>query len=192
MTIAIAPARAVVVIVDVQERLAAAMPAQPMAQLARNVGILLEMARRLSVPVVVSRQYPKGLGPTVPEIAAAIERCQAEVPVHHLDKIEFSAPQAPAFSAIANQLGPVRDQWIVTGMETHVCVYQTVRDLCERGNSVHVPQDAVCSRTKPNWQVGLRVAERAGAIVSSTEVVVFDALMRAGSDDFKALSRLIK
>jgi nicotinamidase-related amidase len=77
-------------------------------------------------------------------------------------------------------------------METHVCVYQTARDLVSRGYQVHVPVDAVSSRTKSNWRVGLELIERAGAIPTSTEVCVFDLLQRAGGDDFKALSKLIK
>jgi nicotinamidase-related amidase len=100
------------------------------------------------------------------------------------------AAAAPAFAALAPRLG--RDQWIVTGMEAHVCVYQSVRDLALRGAAVHVAADAVCSRTKANWRIGLGLAARAGGIPTSTEVCVFDLLERAGGDEFRALSKAIK
>jgi nicotinamidase-related amidase len=110
--------------------------------------------------------------------------------LHRFDKLEFSAAASPAFAALAPALR--RDQWIVTGMETHVCVYQTARDLAARGTTVHVVADAVCSRTKANWRIGLELAARAGAIPTSTEVCVFDLLGRAGTEEFKALSKAIK
>jgi nicotinamidase-related amidase len=81
---------------------------------------------------------------------------------------------------------------IVAGMEAHVCVYQTVRGLVARGLATHVVADAVASRTEQNWQIGLNLSERAGGIVTSTEVVVFDLLGRAGTEEFKTLSKLIK
>ena len=78
------------------------------------------------------------------------------------------------------------------GMETHVCIYQTSRDLVGRGWQVHVAADAVCSRTKANWRIGMSLIERAGAVPTSTEVCVFDLLERAGTEEFKALSRAIR
>jgi len=110
--------------------------------------------------------------------------------LHRFDKLCFSAADAPEFAALTPKLG--RDQWIVTGMEAHVCVYQTARDLAARGDQVHVVADAVCSRTQANWRIGLGLVERAGAIVTSTEVCVFDLLGCAGTEEFKALSKAIK
>lgn len=182
------PAHAALLVVDIQERLAAAMDPEDRARCERNVGILVELARRLGMPIVVSEQYPQGLGPTVPAIAQAI--AAEGLTVRRFQKVEFACPEAPAFEPIWHELR--RDQWIVTGMETHVCVYQTVRTLAERGAYVHVPRDAVTSRSAQNREVGLSLIERAGGIVTSTETVVFDALRRAGTDDFKALSKLIK
>lgn len=180
--------RAALLIIDVQERLSAAMPADVAAKAVRNIGVLIEMARRFSMPVVVSQQYPKGLGPTV----AAIESILGELPaLHRFDKIEFGCAAAPAFVEVREALGNDR-QWIVTGMETHVCVYQTVRQLVAAGDRVHVMRDAVVSRTKENWKVGLGLMAHAGAVISSTETVLFDVLERAGSDHFKELSKLIK
>ena len=123
---------------------------------------------------------------------AAIEAALAGIDAHRFDKLAFSACGAPAFAEVARALGPRRQQWIVTGMETHVCVYQTARDLVAMGMDVRVPVDAVASRRKSNWQVGLGLIERAGAVPSSTEAVVFDALGRAGTPAFKALSKRIK
>jgi nicotinamidase-related amidase len=178
--------RAALLVVDIQERLAPAMPADVLAQLVRNTTILIDAARRLALPIVVSQQYPKGLGPTI----AVIEDALANANAHRFDKLEFSAAGCAAFAQLAPQLK--RDQWIVCGMEAHVCVYQTARGLVERGYQAHVVADAVSSRTKANWRIGVSLAARAGAVVTSTEVCVFDLLERAGSDEFKALSKAIK
>ena len=180
------PARAALLVVDIQERLWAVMSEEDRAMCARNVGILLELARRLKIPVVQSEQYPKGLGPTVKEIADGL----AGQDLRRMEKVEFSCAAAPSFGPLWEELQ--RDQWIVAGMEAHVCVYQTVRDLAERGATVYVPVDAVISRTRENRSVGLDLARQVGAVLTSTETVVFDALHRAGSDDFRALSKLVK
>ena len=180
-------ARAALLVVDIQERLAPAMPEAALAQVVKNSRILIEAARRFELPIVVSQQYPKGLGATV----APIEDALAGAPrLHRYDKLEFSAADCAAFAALAPELG--RDQWIVCGMETHVCVYQTVRGLVARGYAVHVAADAVSSRTKANWRVGLGLIDRAGGVVTSTEATVFDLLHVAGTDEFKALSKLVK
>lgn len=179
--------RAALFVVDIQERLVPAMPAAALAQVIKNTKILIHAARTLALPIVVSQQYPKGLGGTIAPIEEALAGAGN---LHRLDKLEFSAEGAPAFGPVAAQLH--RDQWIVCGMETHVCVYQTLRGLVTRGYQAHVAADAVSSRTKANWKIGLGLAERAGAIVSSTEVCVFDLLERAGSDEFKLLSKAIK
>ena len=184
--IGLSHARAALLVVDIQERLAPAMPDAVLAQLVRNTTILIDAARRLALPIVVSQQYPKGLGPTI----GAIEQALTGASAHRFDKLEFSAAACGAFTALAPKLG--RDQWIVCGMEAHVCVYQTARGLVERGYQAHVVADAVSSRTKANWRIGLGLAARSGAVVTSTEVCVFDLLERAGSDDFKALSKAIK
>lgn len=179
--------RAALLVVDIQERLAAAMPEAVIAQLVRNTTILIDAARRLGLPIVASQQYPKGLGQTVPAIADALA---AAPNVHRFDKIEFSAASCAEFAALAPSLR--RDQWIVCGMEAHVCVYQTARGLVGRGYAVHVAADAICSRTKANWKVAHALLGAAGAVVSSTEACVFDLLERAGSEDFKALSKAIR
>jgi nicotinamidase-related amidase len=185
--IALAKHRAALLVVDIQERLAPAMPPAVLEQVVKNTRILIESARRLAMPIVVSQQYPKGLGATLPAIEDALAGAEH---VHRFDKLEFSAVDCADFAQLAPQLG--RDQWIVCGMETHVCVYQTVRGLVQRGYQAHACADAVSSRTKTSWRTGLGLVERAGGIVTTTEATVFDLLQRAGTDDFKALSKLVK
>ena len=180
--------RAALFVVDIQERLMPAMPAEVAGKVVRNTVVLIETAARLGLPVVVSQQYPKGLGATIQPIEEALTA--AKPVLHRFDKTEFSAGSCAEFAALAPKLG--RDQWIVTGMESHVCVYQTTRDLIARGYQAHVVSDAVCSRTKANWKIGIDLIDRAGGIPTSTEVCVFDLLERAGTEEFKILSRLIK
>jgi nicotinamidase-related amidase len=184
----IEPAKAALLIIDVQERLWPAMAPDDRQRFQKNLGILVEMARRLGIPVVLSEQYPKGLGRTIAEVEAML--AADGLAPRRMEKVEFSCVAAPSFAPLAAELA--REQWIVVGMESHVCVYQTVRDLAERGVAVHVPADAVISRTRENRAIGLELAAKAGAIVTSTEALVFDALHRAGSEDFRALSKLVK
>ena len=191
-------ARAALLVVDVQERLLAAMPGPVAEQLVRNTCILIEAAGRLGFPIVVSQQYPTGLGQTVPDVVAALTDAAEThgTDVYRFDKVAFSAAACDEFKALppAELDGPLlkREQWLVCGMETHVCVYQTVRDLVGPACAVHVVADAVASRTKANWRLGLELCRESGARVTSTEVAVFDLLERAGTPEFKALSRLIK
>jgi nicotinamidase-related amidase len=181
-------ARAALLIVDFQERLAAAMAPGDVLLCERNLVMLLAAARRLGLPVVVSEQYPRGLGHTMPGLRKAIE--EADVKNERFEKVEFSCTDCPAFQDIYQRLG--RDQWIVTGMETHICVYQTARGLIEWGARVHVPSDAVISRAPANLHAGTRLIERAGGIITSVEAVVFDLLGRAATDEFRSLSPLLK
>jgi nicotinamidase-related amidase len=181
-------ARAALLVIDFQEKLAAAMAPPERAACERNIGILLELARRLNIPVVVSEQYTRGLGPTVAALTAAL--AAPGLDVHRFEKLEFGCTEAPAFRPLFDRIG--RAQWIVTGMEAHVCVWQTARGLRTWGATVHVVADAVISRSPANLRTGLALIERAGAIVTSTETVAFDALERAGTDDFRAISRLVR
>jgi nicotinamidase-related amidase len=171
-------------VVDVQERLLAAMPADRAETLVKAHLALLEMARVYNVPVVVTEQYPKGLGPTVGAVHDALGEHR------RIEKVEFSACANEAFRD--EVLGSLPDDVIVTGMETHVCVLQTALDLVASGRRVFVPHDATCSRTERNHENGLSLAERGGAVVINTESLVFAQLGRAGGDAFKRLSRLVK
>jgi nicotinamidase-related amidase len=166
--------RAALVVVDVQEgfRSYASFTA-----VAGACAKLLQGARILGVPALVSEQYPKGLGHTAPEVGLADEPT--------IEKTVFSAARADGFD-----LGG-REQVIVCGIETHVCVSQTVHDLLDRGLEVHVPADAVGSRHELDYQRGLERMERAGAVVSTVEAALFELLERAGTPEFKAVQKLI-
>jgi hypothetical protein len=138
---------------------------------------LLQAARILGVPAIVSEQYPKGLGHTAAEVGLERER--------PLEKTVFSAVRAEGFELEG------REQAIVCGIETHVCVSQTVHDLLARGVEVHVPADAVGSRHAIDYERGLERLERAGAVVSTVEAALFELLERAGTPEFKAVQKLI-
>jgi nicotinamidase-related amidase len=129
------------------------------------------------VPALVSEQYPKGLGHSAPELGIEDER--------RIEKTVFSAARANGFDLHE------RRQAIVCGIETHVCVSQTVHDLLERGVEVHVPADAVGSRHQIDYERGLKRLERAGAVVSTVEGSLFELLERAGTPEFKAIQKLI-
>lgn len=177
-------------VIDIQEKLAAAMDPDVMERVIRNTNILLEAARRMGIPVVLSEQYPKGLGPTVSALTPSLDAIDE---LSRLEKVDFSVCSADGFGEVASRLAAKkRTQWIVAGMETHICVYQSARALCESGAGVHIAVDAVVSRAKHNYRTGLRLAERAGAHLTSTETVVMDLLAKAGGDDFKAISKLIR
>jgi nicotinamidase-related amidase len=174
---------ALLLLVDVQEKLSKAMQPEALAQLEKNAAVLLRAAVRLGLPVVASEQYKKGLGPTVASLLALLP----EPPV---EKLEFSCGASKEIAKRIFKAG--RRQIIVVGMESHVCVFQTVRDLQLGGYRAFVPQDAVISRTEANRSVGLKLMEKAGATITSTEAVLFDLLGVAGTPEFKELSVLIK
>jgi nicotinamidase-related amidase len=170
--------RAALVVVDVQEAFRPAV--LDFRGTARAVATLIEGARVLGLPVVVTEQYPTGLGHTVPEVAEHLEE------IEPIEKVCFSAAAADGFD-----LGG-RDQALVCGIESHVCVSQTAHDLLDRGVEVHVARDAVSSRTEANRELGLHKMEGAGAIVTSVETALFELVGAAGSDEFKRVQRLIK
>ena len=170
-------------LVDWQERLAAAMPPEQCLEGEANAKRLVEGAGILDIPVVTTEQYPRGLGPTV-------EPLRQLLPSTPIEKTAFACTAVPAYLERLRE--GQRRQIVVFGMETHVCIYQTVRQLGGLGYTVHVPVDAVLSRTATNRKVGLDLCQRAGAILTSTETVLFDLLGRAGGDAFKAISRLVR
>lgn len=180
------PSSTVLLVVDVQEKLAPAMPAATLATLMANADLLLQAAATLGVWVIVSEQYPKGLGPTLAPIAARL----AAVSATPLAKLTFDACSDLAIARALAAAGA--KSVVVIGMETHVCVFQTARELVKRGYGTHVVADAVASRSEENRKLGLGLCERAGAAVTSTETVIFDLLERAGTEEFKALSKLVR
>jgi nicotinamidase-related amidase len=172
------PSRAALVVIDIQEAFRKAIPV--FDDVAVAAGVLVEGAKAVGIPVVATEQYPKGLGRTVPEVA---DRLPDET--HPIEKVVFSAAEADGFD-----LGGA-DQALVCGIETHVCVNQTVIDLLASGVDVHVAEDAVASRSKQNWRLGLEKVERAGATLTSVETALFELVRRAGTDEFEQVQRLI-
>ncbi len=177
------PGSSLIAVVDIQERLAAAMPGDALEKMVKNVNILLEAAKLLSIKVLATEQYPNGLGATLPTVAANLSTTP-------FDKLTFDACGEPRFAHALAEAAP-RDV-IVVGMETHVCVFQTARELVRIGYRVIVAADAVCSRSDENRTLGLRLASDVGVMVAPTETIVFDWLERAGSDAFKSISKLLR
>jgi nicotinamidase-related amidase len=167
-----------------QERLSAAMDQDELQRVLKNAGILLDSAHALSVPVIVTEQYVKGLGPTV----AALKEKAGNATFH--EKISFSCCGNDDVMSQLRQTG--RGQIVVCGMETHVCVQQTVLDLLHEGYVVHVVQDAVMSRAPANRATALEAMTLAGAVPTSTETVAFQWLKVAGTEVFKQVSKLVR
>lgn len=174
---------AALVVIDVQEKLCHAMDEKVLRHLVKNAGILLEAAAELQIPVVGTEQYVKGLGELLPELKNRLTEPA-------LEKMTFSCCGDPAFVEKMQALG--RRQVIIVGMECHVCVLQTVLELLAAGFTVHLVRDAVMSRRKENWLVGLETARDAGAVITSTEAALFQLLKVAGTDEFKKLSKLVR
>lgn len=166
--------RAALIVIDVQQGFSSY---ETFDDVACACSKLLAAARVLGLPAIVSEQYPKGLGSTVD--AVGLEQEQP------LQKTVFSVVRAEGFD-----LGG-RDQAILCGIETHVCVSQTALDLLDRGVEVHVLADAVGSRHKLDYERGLERLQRAGAVISTVETALFELLARAGTPEFKAIQQLI-
>ncbi len=173
---------AVLLIVDIQERLAVVMKERE--KVVTNTIHLIETARLLNIPVVVTEQYPKGLGPTVSEISDALQ------PYKPVEKITFNCCGEPVFMKRIRDSG--RKKIILTGMETHVCVLQTCLGLLKEVYDVHVVRDAVCSRHKDNFKTGIELMRDAGAVITCTEAVLFQLLEKAGTEEFRTISKRIK
>jgi nicotinamidase-related amidase len=171
-------ARAALLVVDVQEAFRKAV--LDFDRVTTAAGVLAQGARILGVPVVVTEQYPRGLGKTVPELAAHLDG------VHPIEKTVFSAAGADGFALDG------RDQVLVCGIESHVCVSQTAHDLLDRGVEVHVARDAVTSRSQEDRDAGLHKMEGSGAVLTSVETALFELVGEAGSEEFKQVQGLVK
>lgn len=172
---------AVLMVIDIQDRL---IPAMKVAdQVIENTNILVCAAKEFNMPIITTEQYPKGLGNTVPQLKDLINSN------YLFEKNSFTAYTDEVKLAL-EQLG--RKKIIITGMETHICVFQTIRDLLAHGYDVFIASDAVCSRTKENFLNGLDLIKDMGAVVTNTETILFDLLKKAGTPEFKVLSKLIK
>lgn len=172
-------------VIDVQERLGAAMKPEVFERVVRNTVILIEVAKRMNLPILVTEQYPKGLGPTVQAVKDALP--EDVIPV---EKMDFSCGHLPSVRDVLRR--GERRQVVVCGQETHVCVFQSVRWLVEHGWFVHVARDAVCSRTEESWKAGLELMAGLGATLTTTETVAFDLVKTAEHEAFKEISRLVK
>lgn len=173
---------AVLLIVDIQERLATVMKKRD--EVVTNCLQLIELAKMLRIPVVVTEQYSKGLGPTVAEIRDALPTYQP------IEKMTFSCCEEPHFLTEIKKLG--KKTVILTGMETHICVLQTCIGLLAEGFNVHLVRDAACSRTKENWETAIEFMRDVGAAITCTETVMFQLLRVAGTEEFKVISKRIK
>lgn len=169
-------------IIDLQDKLLKAMKYRD--AVVKNTNLLLKLASETGLPVLVTEQNPQGLGKTVPELVENFPEGTAVI-----EKMSFTACTQDTKKAL---FGFDRPKIIVTGCETHVCVYQTVRDLLDDGYTVHVVEDAVCSRFKQNYRSGLELMKQMGAVITNTESIFFDILKVAGTPEFKALSPLLK
>jgi nicotinamidase-related amidase len=178
-----AMARTVLLVTDVQERLFSAMDAERRDEMVRNVKLLLTAARRLDVGVVVTEQYPRGLGRTLPEVLAL-------VPTPIVEKVTFSSCGADGFVDRLRSLQAA--DVVIVGVEAHVCVLLTALDLLERGFRVSVVADAVCSRRGLTIELGLAQARQAGATVTATETVIFQWLGRADTEAFRDMAKLLR
>jgi nicotinamidase-related amidase len=174
--------RAALVVVDVQEAFRPAV--LDFDAVVASVATLIAGADALGLPVLVTEQYPKGLGHTVPELAEQLDG------VEPIEKVCFSAAGSADFNAALAATG--RDQVLLCGIESHVCVNQTADDLIGRGLEVHVARDAVTSRSEQNRELGLHKMERGGAVVTSVETALFELLGAAGTPEFKEIQRLVK
>ena len=170
--------RTALVVVDVQEGFRPAIDG--FEELVARAAILVQGAQVLGLPVVVTEQYPKGLGPTVPEVAEHLDGSEP------LAKTVFAAPAAEGFDLHG------RDQALICGIEAHICVMQSVLDLRERGVDVEVATDATGSRTADDKAIGIERMREAGAGITSVETALFELLGRAGTDEFKQIQGLVK
>ncbi|MCD4700040.1 MAG: hydrolase [Phycisphaerae bacterium] len=169
------------VVIDVQGKLAQSMHEK--ASLFEDIAKLIKAAGVLEVPIIRTEQYPEGLGATIPEIAELL-------PGEAISKIAFSCCGERRFAEAMEKSG--RNQVLLCGIETHVCVYQTAIDLLESGHEVHVVADAVSSRTAANKAIGLAKMKDAGAAVTSVETALFELLKEAEGEKFKAILRIVK
>ena len=172
------------VVVDIQEKLLP--PIFQKERLIRNSQLLIRLAGLLKIPALVSTQYAKGLGRTVPEIASLLPETQA------IDKQMFSCFGSDIFCSVLKRLPGNRSTVLLCGMESHICVMQTALGALREGYLVHVASDAVSSRTEWNWKIGLERMRAAGAVISSTEMMVYELLRSSDAPAFKELLPFLK
>jgi nicotinamidase-related amidase len=166
-------------VVDLQSQLVSAM--FEAERLLANTDRLLYLAEVLKLPVVVTTQYARGLGPLHPEVLRRIGDLKA------FDKTSFGCFGDPSFASHLRTVAPRATTLLVAGVESHICVTQTALGAMAAGYLVHAASDAISSRASSNWQLGLERMERAGAVISSTEMAIYELLGRAGTSEFKSM-----
>jgi nicotinamidase-related amidase len=170
------------IIIDIQDKLATSMKLKD--QVVANTLHLIETAKLLQIPVLLTEQYPKGLGLTLPEIREALPAYEP------FEKLSFDCCQESGFGEKVNAMG--RKKWLITGMEAHICVLQTSLGMMKAGHTIQIVKDAICSRSKSNFKTGINFMDRAGVVLTCTEIVLFQLLQKAGSEVFKIISKRIK
>lgn len=178
------PKQCALIVIDIQEKLLP--PIFQKERLVRNAQLLIRLSGILKIPTLMSTQYSKGLGNTVPEIASLLPDVQP------LEKVVFSCFGSDVFCAALKRVPGNRNTVLLCGMETHICVAQTALAALREGYLVHVAADAVSSRTELNWQIGLDRMRAAGAVISSTEMIIYEALESSGTSEFKDMLKHLK
>lgn len=177
------------VVVDIQERLAAAMEHRD--TVIQRAGLLIAVASIVGVPIVVTRQYPKGLGDLCPEVESALSAAEADgARVERADKVAFDCFSEPGFVRLLESGG--RRQMVIAGMESHICITQTTLTALRGGYDVHVVADACCSREKTASETALARLAHAGAVVTSAESAAYELVGQAGTPEFKRLLAAVK
>jgi nicotinamidase-related amidase len=172
------------IVVDIQEKLLP--PIFQKEQLIKNSQLLIRLAGILKLPALMTTQYAKGLGNTVPEIASLLPETQA------IDKEMFSCFGSDVFCSLLKRLPGNRNTVLLCGMESHICVTQTALGALREGYIVHIASDAVSSRTEWNWKIGLERMRAAGAVISSTEMIIYELLRSSGAPAFPELLPYLK
>jgi len=172
------------VVIDIQERL---LPKMFNGQeVGRNAQLLVRLAKILDVPIVVTTQYAKGLGPTIPELTTLLPGAR------HIDKLEFNACSDAGVAAAIKALPANRNTLLLCGMEAHVCVLQTALGALNQGYLVHVASDAIASRVEWNWRMSQDRMRAAGCVISTTEMIMYELLRRSGTPEFKEILQYVK
>jgi nicotinamidase-related amidase len=178
------PNQCALIVIDLQEKLIP--PIFQKELLLRNSQLLIRLAGILKIPTLVSTQYSKGLGKTVPEIASLLPNTET------IEKLAFSCFGSDVFCSTLKHLPGNRNTVLLCGMESHICVAQTALAALRNGYLVHVAADAVSSRTELNWKIGLERMRAAGAVMSSTEMMIYEALGSSGTSEFKEMLKHLK
>ncbi len=182
------PSQVALVVIDIQEKLLS--PIFNRDLLVRNSQLLVRLAGVLDLPVLVTTQYAKGLGQTVADVATALSELPA--PPRALDKTEFGCFGNSQFCTATRALPGKRTTLLLCGMEAHICVLQTALGALSEGYIVHVAADAIGSRTEQNWKIGLDRMRAAGAVISSTEMMIYELLGGSGTPAFKKMLPYLK